>query len=140
MNKLLYPKLAWQNLRKNGKFYFPYLLTIIGTAAAFYIMMALGDAQDLPAGAKIPSVRELAAEAGVNPNTMQKALTELEQLGLLNTQRTNGRYVTEDTSLIATTRRQLAWDKVIAFLREMEALGFTNEACIQLMEESRNHG
>lgn len=56
-------------------------------------------------GAKIPSVRELAAEAGVNPNTMQKALTELEQLGLLNTQRTNGRYVTEDTSLIATTRR-----------------------------------
>lgn len=48
MNKLLYPKLAWQNLRKNGKFYFPYLLTIIGTAAAFYIMMALGDAQDLP--------------------------------------------------------------------------------------------
>ena len=91
-------------------------------------------------GAKIPSVRELAAEAGVNPNTMQKALTELEQLGLLNTQRTNGRYVTEDTSLIATTRRQLAWDKVIAFLREMEALGFTNEACIQLMEESRNHG
>lgn len=48
MNKLLYPKLAWQNLRKNGKFYFPYLLTIIGTAAAFYIMMALGDAQGLP--------------------------------------------------------------------------------------------
>ncbi|MBS6366202.1 MAG: GntR family transcriptional regulator [Clostridiales bacterium] len=91
-------------------------------------------------GAKIPSVRELAAEAGVNPNTMQKALTELEQQGLLNTQRTNGRYVTQDADLIAATRRQLAWDKVIAFLREMQALGFTEEACIQLMEESRNHG
>ena len=49
MNRLLYPKLAWQNLRKNGTFYFPYLLTIIRTAAAFYIMAALGDTQSLPA-------------------------------------------------------------------------------------------
>ena len=48
MNSRLYPRLAWQNLRKNGKFYFPYILTIIGTSAAFYIMLALNGAKDLP--------------------------------------------------------------------------------------------
>lgn len=48
MNNRLYPKLAWQNLRKNGRFYLPYILTIIGTSGAFYIMMALANAQDLP--------------------------------------------------------------------------------------------
>ena len=47
-----------------------------------------------PAGSRLPSVRELAAEAGVNPNTMQKAFSELERNGLIWTQRTAGRFVT----------------------------------------------
>ena len=59
-------------------------------------------------GTKIPSVRELAADAGVNPNTMQKALAELERSGLVMTQRTSGRVVTEDLNMIKETRNQLA--------------------------------
>ena len=48
MNKLLYPRLAWQNLRKNAKFYLPYILTIMGCSGALYILLALAGAQDLP--------------------------------------------------------------------------------------------
>ena len=51
-------------------------------------------------GDKLPSVRELAQEASVNPNTMQKALSELERTGLVYSQRTSGRFITEDTSMI----------------------------------------
>ena len=59
-------------------------------------------------GEKIPSVRDLAAEARVNPNTMQKALSELERNGLVETQRTSGRMVTEDMEMIQETRSKLA--------------------------------
>ena len=59
-------------------------------------------------GEKLPSVRELASEAAVNPNTMQKALSELEQSGLLYTQRTSGRFITEDTDLIHRMKNCLA--------------------------------
>ena len=55
-------------------------------------------------GEKLPSVRDLAAVAAVNPNTMQKAFAELERSGLIVTQRTSGRAVTEDTELIGNTR------------------------------------
>ena len=63
---------------------------------------------ELPPGSKIPSVRDLAAEAGVNPNTMQRALTQLEQEGLLHAQRTSGRYVTEDEQKMKELRRSLS--------------------------------
>ena len=61
-----------------------------------------------PAGSRLPSVRELAAEAAVNPNTMQRALVKLEEDGLLYTQRTSGRYVTEETERIMEVKRALA--------------------------------
>ena len=59
-------------------------------------------------GDKLPSVRELAQEASVNPNTMQKALSELERTGLVYSQRTSGRYITEDTAMIAELKSTLA--------------------------------
>ena len=62
----------------------------------------------LGAGDKVPPVRELAAEAGVNPNTMQRALADLEREGLMYTNRTSGRYVTEDREMIAKIREQIA--------------------------------
>ena len=64
------------------------------------------------AGDKLPSVRELAASAAVNPNTMQKALSELERSGLVYTQRTSGRYITEDTGLIQEVRLKLAEEQI----------------------------
>ena len=89
-------------------------------------------------GQKLPSVRELAAEAAVNPNTMQKALAELERSGLVYTQRTSGRYITEDTAIMQNLKHQLAHDLIQQFLEAMAHLGYTREERIQLLiEESK---
>ena len=63
-------------------------------------------------GSKLPSVRDLAQDAGVNPNTMQKALSELERTGLLYSQRTSGRFITEDLTMIEQTKNTLASEQV----------------------------
>ena len=84
-------------------------------------------------GTKIPSVRELAADAGVNPNTMQKALAELERSGLVMTQRTSGRVVTEDLNMIKEIRNQLAGEQVKEFVKKMKDLGFDREDIIDLL-------
>ncbi len=86
-----------------------------------------------PAGARLPSVRELAATAAVNPNTMQKAFTELERTGLIITMRTSGRMVTEDTAMINQTRKELALEQVCLFLTQMQKLGFGKEEIIELL-------
>ena len=89
-------------------------------------------------GQKLPSVRELATEAAVNPNTMQKALAELERSGLVYTQRTSGRYITEDTAIMQNLKHQLAHDLIYQFLEAMAHLGYTREESIQLLiEESK---
>ena len=75
-------------------------------------------------GAKLPSVRDLAAVAAVNPNTMQKAFAELERSGLIVTQRTSGRTVTEDTELIVNTREKLAAGHMRSFIDNMQELGY----------------
>ena len=78
-----------------------------------------------PSGSRIPTVRELAAEIGVNPNTIQRAMTELEQQGLLNTQGTSGRIVTEDQAVI-DSMRQAAIDKAVKETCErFKALGLS---------------
>lgn len=76
-------------------------------------------------GERFPSVRELALRAGVNPNTMQRALSKLEEIGLLITSRTAGRNVTEDEDILRVVRRQLAEKRVAEYLEDMEKLGFS---------------
>ena len=88
-----------------------------------------------PPGAKIDSVRDLAAEAAVNPNTMQKAFAELERSGLIVTQRTSGRTVTEDTELIRNTREQLAVGHVRNFINNMQELGYQSEEIRNLFDK-----
>lgn len=85
-----------------------------------------------PPGGKLPSVRELATVAAVNPNTMQKAFAELERSGLIITQRTNGRQVTEDTELIQSVKTMLARGHVESFFSKMKELGYTGEEAIGL--------
>ena len=75
------------------------------------------------AGQPFPSVRELALNANVNPNTMQRALVELEREGLLINERTNGRKITSDTSMI----QELANAKLCQFKTELGRLGFNCE-------------
>ncbi len=87
-------------------------------------------------GAKIPSVRDLATEAGVNPNTMQKALAELERSGLVMAQRTSGRIVTEDMEMIRETRNKIAQEQIKDFVDKMRKLGFQKEEIIKLLEQA----
>ena len=89
----------------------------------------------LGAGEKVPPVRELAAEAGVNPNTMQRALADLEREGLMYTNRTSGRYVTEDKMMIQKVREQIASDRIAEFLAGMNQLGFTEQEIVTLLEK-----
>lgn len=89
-----------------------------------------------PPGGRLPSVRELAAEAAVNPNTMQKAFAELERNGLIITQRTNGRTVTEDGRLINEIRRGLAREYITDFYAKMRELGFTNQEIGDIIDKS----
>lgn len=94
-------------------------------------------------GDKLPSVRDLAQEAAVNPNTMQKALSELERSGLIYSQRTSGRFITEDKELIHQMKKELAAAEVSAFVAHMKQLGITPEEIRQLLaetiEEEKNH-
>lgn len=94
-------------------------------------------------GDKLPSVRDLAQEAAVNPNTMQKALSELERSGLIYSQRTSGRFITEDKELIHQMKKELAATEVSAFVAHMKQLGITPEEIRQLLaetiEEEKNH-
>lgn len=84
-------------------------------------------------GDKLPTVRELAVEAAVNPNTMQKAYGELERLGLVYTQRTNGRFVTDDARLIEKTRKELAKKTAQEFLSRMNEIGISVEEAVKLL-------
>ena len=94
-------------------------------------------------GDKLPSVRDLAQEAAVNPNTMQKALSEMERSGLIYSQRTSGRFITEDKELIHQMKKELAAAEVSAFVAHMKQLGITPEEIRQLLaetiEEEENH-
>lgn len=87
----------------------------------------------LPAGARVPPVRELAAEAGVNPNTMQRALQELENRGLLKAQRTAGRTVSAGTEQLDTLRRQRAEALAQEFWKQMQVLGVSAEETAALL-------
>ena len=79
-------------------------------------------------GERLPSV-------GVNPNTMQRALTELERDGLVYSQRTSGRYVTEDSAAITAARHALAANRVQSFLADMNRLGFEKEELLSLLRQ-----
>lgn len=86
-----------------------------------------------PPGERLPSVRDLAVEAGVNPNTMQRALTELERDGLVYSQRTAGRFVTEDRDMIKTAKENLAREEVVNFIAAMGRLGYEQEDIVALV-------
>jgi DNA-binding transcriptional regulator YhcF (GntR family) len=87
-------------------------------------------------GDRLPSVREFAGEAGVNPNTMQRAMLELEREGLVYSQRTSGRLITDDKELIERTRNSIAMDKVNEFVNIMEELGYSKKEIAEMVNKS----
>lgn len=91
-------------------------------------------------GDRLPSVRELAADAAVNPNTMQKALAELERNGLVFSQRTSGRFITEDKEMIQTIRTSMAEEQIREFFLKMKQLGFQEEETLELLRRALKEG
>lgn len=89
-----------------------------------------------PAGSRIDSVRDLASEAGVNPNTMQRALMELERTGMITTQRTSGKFVTENQDMIYDVKKKMANQAVDRLLAEMEKLGIEKEDVIEIIRRN----
>ena len=88
-----------------------------------------------PKGGKLPSVREMAEEAGVNPNTMQRAMSQLEDTGLAITNRTSGRIVTTDEELLKKIKREYAVAAAEEFLMEMKKLGMSQEDALSLIQD-----
>lgn len=86
-------------------------------------------------GGQIPSVRALSEEAGVNPNTIQKAMGELERTKIIETRRTSGRFVTNDEEIINKRRETLAFEKIERFMNSMKYIGYTKEEIISLINK-----
>lgn len=87
-------------------------------------------------GDRLPSVRELALDAAVNPNTMQKALAELERTGLVYSKRTSGRYITEDETMQKQLKTELAVSHIREFLDKMKQLGFEEKEILTFIQKT----
>lgn len=88
-------------------------------------------------GDRLPSVRDLAMDSKVNPNTIQRALAELESEGLIFTKRTLGKFVTEDQDVIVKIKQEIANSKIETFISDMQKLHITAEEVIRLIEERK---
>lgn len=86
-------------------------------------------------GDRLPSVRDLADEAGVNPNTMQRALAELERQGLVHSVRTSGRFITIEQSVLSEAKEESAKEVTRSYLNQMASLGYDRAAILNLLAE-----
>ena len=91
----------------------------------------------IPAGERLPSVRDLALQLKVNPNTMQKALVELEDMGLIYTERTNGKFVTDKSSLIKKHKQEYADIITHNYLETMKKIGFNESDVLLIIKNSK---
>lgn len=88
-------------------------------------------------GERIETVRELALTAGVNPNTVQRAFAEIEEIGLIYTKRGDGRFVTEDTKLLASFKENYVSEKVSDFLNSMSEIGIDANALTEIIRKKK---
>ena len=116
--------MAW-NFNDNAPIYLQIVNTLRGNIASGVY----------PPGSRLPSVRDLALEAGVNPNTMQRALAELERSGLVNSQRTAGRFITEDGSALLALRKSMSEEILTDFIARLRGLGLSGEQILEAVRE-----
>lgn len=98
----------------------------------FKVQIVSGELQE---GSRLESVRDLAVKARVNPNTMQKALSELERIGLVRTERTAGRFITDDKERIKKMKQDIAEEEIFLFLNKMKSLGFEKSDVVELLDK-----
>lgn len=94
----------------------------------------------LKQGEKIPSVREMALNAKVNPNTVQKALAELERDKLIYTERTNGKFVTTDKNIIKKFKADIINEKVGCFVADMKNIGISTDEIVEYLQKEERNG
>ena len=92
---------------------------------------------EYPPGSKLPSVRELALEAGVNPNTVQRAYADLEQNGFVRTERTSGKYVTDDAEMLISLRKSLSSKYIDELFVRMTELGYSVKEIIEAVRAAK---
>jgi GntR family transcriptional regulator len=95
---------------------------------------------ELKSGEKLPSVREMAVQSGVNPNTVQRTYSELERMGIVETRRGQGTFVTENKEVIKRIRERLKEEMMSEFVRNMKELGFTLDEIIAFLKDRRQKG
>ena len=98
----------------------------------FKVQIVSGELQE---GSRLESVRDLAVKARVNPNTMQKALSELERIGLVRTERTAGKFITDDKERIKKMKQDIAEEEIFLFLNKMRSLGFEKSDVMELLDK-----
>ncbi len=98
----------------------------------FKVQIVSGELQE---GSRLESVRDLAVKARVNPNTMQKALSELERIGLVRAERTAGRFITDDKERIKKMKQDIAEEEIFLFLNKMKSLGFEKRDVMELLDK-----
>lgn len=85
---------------------------------------------------QIPSVRQLAVDAGVNPNTVQRALSELEDQGILESKRTSGRFVTSNPEILQSLKDEEAKKLIDTMIAKAKTLGIEKEEIVEIIRES----
>lgn len=100
---------------------------------------------ELRAGDKLPSVREMAIQSSVNPNTIQRAYRELERMKIVETRRGQGTFITEDEETLFQLRATLKAEHISTFVKDMREMGFSNEEMLSgielyFQEEHENGG
>lgn len=90
--------------------------------------------QELQPGGKLPSVRDMAVQSGVNPNTVQRTYTELERMGVTETRRGQGTFVTENDAALSKMRETMKEERIMSFIRDMQELGFTSDEMLAGLE------
>ncbi|MCL6632553.1 MAG: GntR family transcriptional regulator [Alicyclobacillus herbarius] len=86
---------------------------------------------DRKAGDKLPSVRDMAVEVGVNPNTVQRAYMQLEQMRVVETRRGQGTFITEEGARLRELREKLMHERIASFVRDMVEMGFHAEEIVE---------
>lgn len=93
---------------------------------------------ELKTGDKLPSVREMAVNAGVNPNTVQRTYNELERIGIVETRRGQGTFVTDNENVLTNLRKSLKDKQIESFVSDMKEMGFSSEEIIDGLKEYLN--
>jgi len=96
--------------------------------------------KEIKPGDKLPSVREMAIQLGVNPNTIQRSYTEMERMGVVETKRGQGTFVIERESIVVELQQTMQKEIITQFVKNMEELGFSKEDMINGLEAYLSEG